>query len=105
MVIACLFTLELLCKALAFGLVFFRNIWHVLDSVLVIGSIVVNVVLYPVLSGVSAFLLVGRIIRLIRFGHGVAATKNEEFELLKQETNEIIHRKDLEIHKLQSQLP
>jgi uncharacterized membrane protein YcjF (UPF0283 family) len=74
--VSCFFALEMLTKVAVFGWRYFCDPWQMLDAVVVAAGLVTNIVLIGGSSGLV--FIVARAVRLVRFGHGVAESTEEQ---------------------------
>ena len=74
-----LFALEMIAKFWVFGFQYFKDPWHLFDVIFIAASIIVNV-MFNHIWNVGFGLILGRVFRIVRFGHGVAETTEQEAE-------------------------
>ncbi len=72
-----LFALEMIAKLLVFGPKYFKNPWHLFDVIFITTSLALHIVFTHVWN-VGFGLILGRVFRIVRFGHGVAETTEQE---------------------------
>jgi hypothetical protein len=92
-----IFTLELVLKIVAFGWKYLVSLWHLFDIVIVIAGLVFSLLqLGPVYESASTVVIIGRIIRLVLFGHEIAESEKEKIEELKR----ILEKKERQVDVL-----
>ncbi|KAH7619219.1 hypothetical protein Ndes2526B_g06173 [Nannochloris sp. 'desiccata'] len=76
-----LFTLEQLIKLAVFGPSYFYRVWHALDALIIVTSLVLEILLRGPSREVVSLLIIFRLWRLVRIMHAIAeeiATEHEE---------------------------
>lgn len=94
------FVLEIICLLIAFGWHFFTHILHVLDAILVVGSLVMEAVLDLEALGL---LIVARFWRVLRVVHGVYMETKQSEDNLRSELQQA--RQEIDQLRLALNLP
>lgn len=89
-----LFTIEQLLKLAVFGIQYFFHIWHALDAVIIVASLVLESVLRGTTQEAVSLLVVFRLWRLVRVLHSTAETMVLRQEDMLEEHHRLV--KDLE---------
>jgi voltage-gated hydrogen channel 1 len=101
-----IFTLEQAVKLLVFGhRYFFWRLWHLLDAIIIITSLVLEIVLRSgALRDVVSLLVIFRLWRIIRVVHAVAESVAINAEDREHKHHEIIKRRGKEVVELKRKL-
>ncbi|KAL1633555.1 hypothetical protein SLS58_011039 [Diplodia intermedia] len=85
LVFSCLFMAELLASVWAFGLSYFNSKFHCVDSIVIVASFVVDLLLRGPLEEVASLVIVLRLWRVFKIIEELTAGAKDQMEVLKQQ--------------------